>query len=269
MRFVFSNLKKIFFKNDGFALIEVSIALIVLGVLMGVGLPSFLHYLKWQKVRETKERQEEIMYSVSSFVLHYGYVPLPADPHAAAATFGESRLYAESKTDFRGIVPFKTLGLSERYAKDGFGRYLTYIGGSPQKRDPDASHQSSFCASFPLYELRVSERRPCGTLSERPMHMAEKDPTILILMSHGASGYGAYQGVPGQIKKASRGAHSGKDKAHNADGTLHVISAGHSEKKTQSFDDIVRWVTRDNLMAFYAKSPCFRKEEDHVGYMVI
>ncbi|UNM06638.1 MAG: type II secretion system protein [Holosporaceae bacterium] len=48
---IFSTMMRWLKKNDGFALVEVSIALIVMGVVMGVGLPSFLHYLKWQKIK--------------------------------------------------------------------------------------------------------------------------------------------------------------------------------------------------------------------------
>ncbi|HCI48615.1 MAG TPA: hypothetical protein DEZ09_02060, partial [Holosporales bacterium] len=87
--------------EEGFALVEVAIALIVMGVLLGIGLPSFLQYLQWQKIRDTKEKQEKIFYSVASFVLQNGFVPLPADPYEKGENFGMSRPSAQKSEDLR------------------------------------------------------------------------------------------------------------------------------------------------------------------------
>lgn len=261
---------KRFFKNkDGFALVEVSIALIVMGVVMGVGLPSFLHYLKWQKIKETQEKKEKILYSLSSFVLQNGYVPLPAPPEAPAESFGLSRAEITQKSDMRGLVPFKTLGLSEHFAKDGFGRYFTYLGGAPEKADPDVGNKASFCRTLPRHVLRVSERRVDGALSDRPAGAEAHDPTVVILMSHGESGHGAYQGTAGNVRRLRMPQNYGADKYFNSSDKLHLVSRGHSRKKGDMFDDMIVWVTRHNLMAFYAKSPCAAEEGHHVGHVVI
>lgn len=265
MRFVFSALAY-FRKQDGFALVEVTIALIIMGIVMGVGLPSFLQYLKWQRVHETETRQEKILYSLASFVLQNGYLPLPAYSRETWERFGLSRETLNTPQDNRGLVPFKTLGLPERYAKDGFGRYFTYIGGDVGKVDVDASHKASFCTAPSPYTLHVSERLPGGQISDRPWARSQQDPTSVILISHGESGYGAHHGTQGRLQKMGPVGTPGPDKHMNAGDGLHIISRGHSKRPGDEFDDIVRWVTRDNLMAFYGHSPCYREETTHVEY---
>ncbi|OFW69372.1 MAG: hypothetical protein A2977_03305 [Alphaproteobacteria bacterium RIFCSPLOWO2_01_FULL_45_8] len=242
--------------EEGFALVEVAIALIVMGVLLGIGLPSFLQYLQWQKIRDTKEKQEKIFYSVASFVLQNGFVPLPADPYEKGENFGMSRPSAQKSEDLRGLIPFKTLGLPEECARDGFKHYFTYIGGAPQKEQIDVSNQASFCQVFPIHSLEVDERRPNGGFSKRPQNLASQNPIVLIIISHGESGHGAYYGVAGSMKQISRLDQAGADKRHNASSSLRIISRALSRKPQDFFDDMVVWVTRDNLMAFYGKSPC-------------
>ena len=243
-------------KEEGFALVEVAIALIVMGVVLGVGLPSFLHYLEWQKIRDTKEKQEKILYSVASFVLQNGFLPLPADPHEQGEDFGLSRSSIQSSGDLRGLVPFKTLGLPEEYARDGFRRYFTYLGGAQQKEEVDLSNQASFCQTSPFYHLEVDERRPGGGVSKRPAELSVQNPIVLILISHGESGHGAYCGIAGSIRQISKLDQAGSDKRQNASLGLSIISRAPSRKAQDFFDDMVVWVTRDNLMAFYGKMPC-------------
>lgn len=263
MRKLFIRLRR----EEGFALVEVAIALIIMGIVMGVGLPSFLHYLQWQKIRETKEKQEKIFYSVASFVLQNGFLPLSASPHEGGDSFGMSRPSIHNPSDLRGIVPFKTLGLPEDYARDGFNRYFTYIGGSLQKEVVDVSNEASFCQTSPAYLIEVDEHRPHGGYVKRSSEMTDRNPIVLIVLSHGESGYGAYYGVSGNVKQI-RGSHKiGDDKRHNASSSLRIISRVSSKRSEDFFDDMVMWVTRDNLMAFYGKAPCqsYEKPRDY-GY---
>jgi len=259
---------KIFREEKGFALIEIAIALIIMGLILGAGIPSFLHYLKWQKIQQTKEKQEKILYSIAGFVLQNGFVPLPASPYEKGENFGLSRQSLNTPLDMRGLVPFRALGLPESYSKDGFKRYFTYIGGGVQKGGGDLSTHSSFCQARPAYSLEVDERQSSGILSKRTDRLASKSPVVLILMSHGESGYGAYCGSEGDVNR-SRGS---LDKQQNASQDLRVVNRAPSIKPQDFFDDIIVWVTRENLMAFYGKRPCYQQEEtreEGVGHVVI
>jgi type II secretory pathway pseudopilin PulG len=263
---------KIFREEKGFALIEIAIALIVMGLILGARIPSFLHYLRWQKIQETKEKQEKILYSIAGFVLQNGFVPLPASPYEKGKNFGLSRQSLNTPLDMRGLVPFKTLGLPESYSKDGFKRYFTYIGGGVQKERGDLSTHSSFCQMRPPYPLEVDERQSSGILSKRPDRLASKSPVVLILMSHGESGYGAYYGSEGTINRSIKAHRGSLDKQQNASQDLRVVNRATSIKPQDFFDDIIVWVTRENLMAFYGKRPCYQQEEtreEGVGHVVI
>ncbi len=143
------------------------------------------------------------------------------------------------------------------------------MGGAAEKENLALSNKASFCRARPMFSLRVSERRSGGTLSDRPQHAIRHDPTVVVLMSHGESGHGAYHGSVGHVQRLKVPQRYGPDKFYNAANHLHVISRGHSKKKGDVFDDMIVWVTRHNLMAFYGRSPCVREEVHGDGHVFI
>ncbi|MEQ9449750.1 MAG: hypothetical protein RLN70_12735, partial [Rhodospirillaceae bacterium] len=55
-------------------------------------------------------------------------LPCPADPTDTGGTFGTAPAHTGNGCAVnRGIVPFRTLGLSEDSARDGEGNYITYL----------------------------------------------------------------------------------------------------------------------------------------------
>jgi hypothetical protein len=223
-----------------------------MGVVLGFGIPSFLQYLRYQRTHETKDKQEKILQSLGGFVLQNGYLPLPADPFASPENFGVAREAAVNPPDMIGILPFKTLGLPESYAQDGFKRYFTYAGGTPSNHMKDS--QDSFCTAQNFFSLEVFEK--LSSTHTPFLRGSEIDPVVVVLVSHGDNGYGAYYGMPGRLLKLTEVSQKGKDEEENAMSKPSFIQRAFSASKEDYFDDMVVWVTRRNLMALYARSPC-------------
>ncbi|MEI8320697.1 MAG: type II secretion system protein [Alphaproteobacteria bacterium] len=223
-------------KNDeGFLLIEVAIALLIMGIILGFGMPKIFSYLTLQKRKETTERQERIFHSVAAFSIQYGYIPLPADPYALPDQFGWARSRASSEKDLVGLVPYKTLGLPADYSKDGFNHYFTYAGGWPNPGFVTRKIQT-ICQMRLPFPLNISS-------------YAGPDPILLTLISYGEKGRGAYKGSPGHLYRNREGLTAGEKQ--NAAEDLGFID----QAPTPNFDHHVAWVTGRNLMAIYGKVP--------------
>ncbi len=255
------NITSHFYGNDeGFSLLEIAICLVVMGVMLGVGIPSFLQYLRYQRTLETKEKQEKILQSLGAFALQNGYIPLPADPFAQGEDFGVAREAALNPPDMIGILPFKTLGLPESYAQEGFKRYFTYAGGTPETHLRD--ELGSFCTAKNFFAIQIFEKlSPTHVPFQRG---SEEDPVVVTLLSHGENGYGAYYGGGGSLRKLTEVSQKGKDERENASMKLSFVQRAFSSLRQDYFDDMVVWVTRSNLMALYAHSPCVPKKIQEV-----
>ncbi len=243
---------RIYHNDEGFSLTEVALCLVVMGIVLSFGIPSFLQYLRYQRTHETKEKQEKILQSLGGFVLQNGYLPLPSDPFASPENFGVAREAAPNPSDMIGILPFKTLGLPESYAQDGFKRYFTYAGGTPSNHIKDI--QGSFCTAQNFFPIQLFEK--LSSTHTPFLRGSETDPVVVVLVSHGENGYGAYQGTAGNIRKLTEISPKGKDEEQNAASNLSFTQRAFSSLKEDYFDDMVVWVTRSNLMAIYARSPC-------------
>ena len=114
--------------------------LVVVFMLLGASLLGVLsHYVaKQREAREvqTELRLKQVSRVLATYVQRHNRIPCPANPDRAAAIepFGVERnthpvtgAYGWcDDTQYEGILPFRTLGISEEDAKDGWGRFLTY-----------------------------------------------------------------------------------------------------------------------------------------------
>ena len=141
-------------KLDGFSLMETSIAMIIVGLVSVTGFGAIRKWKEQQQVAITQNHQEQILTAVALYGARNGHFPYPADPNASMDTFGLSHVPEGGvPRDQVGIVPYGTLGLPEVVAKDGYGRYFTYVGGSRPARD--------ICATEPVFPISISQRISC------------------------------------------------------------------------------------------------------------
>jgi hypothetical protein len=183
---------------------------------------------------KTHSHQEYVVSALAAFVEKNRRFPCPGEPHKKGELFGlaqENCLMNKA----RGIVPFKTLGIAESYARDGFKRLMTYIV------EPELTKRQ-----INPYEERggaITLKTEEGFPVIPPSKTGDRNPNYLafILMSHGESGIGAYlgEGETGKIKGES-------------------LSAQKIENSHENFmfregsDDILRWESRDQFLKHYA-----------------
>jgi prepilin-type N-terminal cleavage/methylation domain-containing protein len=224
----------------GFTLIEMSFVLIIAGLIMGLSLPLLTTLLQQQKQRQTQTHQEQVLYAIAAFLNQHEYLPAPASPEATAAEQGmaTSKTCQAAGDHCQGLIPYRTLGLMENLAKDGYHHWMTYVtskqltqtnriqdvGAALHERNNAMSDKKAFCdvISGPSsLKLLDAQGLPLLGLEET------KDLWALILISHGPQG--------------------SRDRENTDNGPVITI-AGKSS--------LIKAVTRNNILAMYAHHPC-------------
>jgi len=95
--------------QEGYILIELAIVFLVIGLLITALIPLYQSYQQRDAKAETEERIDFIAKSFSAFLQTRWRLPCPA-----------------AAVDSHGIIPYRTLGIPEQYAKDGYGNFFTY-----------------------------------------------------------------------------------------------------------------------------------------------
>jgi prepilin-type N-terminal cleavage/methylation domain-containing protein len=222
---------------SAFSLLEMAIVISIMGVLLATALPSLMSMRMAHKQQLTETKCDHACYALASFALRAQRLPFPADPTALAEQRG-----IENPALSTGILPYRTLGLSIHDSFDGFSHPMSYTP-SPSLTRQQASSQS-FC------QRQITAGTSFNITNEQNVSVLNmsllKDFVAFVLVSHGPSGAGAFD-QNGQRRPAHH-----PDKIHNSDGNYHFID----RPITADYDDRVRWVTRNNLMALYGKHPC-------------
>lgn len=127
----------------GFNLIEISMALIILGIIIGASLNIYKQHLDQMAAQTTEDRMNMVVKALANYVQTNNRLPCPTDPAANDGTFGFERGApaatisggrppgsCDTAAARNGIVPYQALNIPYETIRDGWGRYLTY-GVSP------------------------------------------------------------------------------------------------------------------------------------------
>jgi type II secretory pathway pseudopilin PulG len=239
-----------------FSLVEISLVLCIIGILSAYAIPAFLNANQIAKVVETDKKLEGIVYALASYAVNNGCLPNAARP----LTHGSNEAKDGAGVDdlLYGIVPYQDLGLQESDVRDGFGHFITYaipVGVQACYKDPVASNRlvvntpglqknPKFCKIDPMRFQRIRVESING--QAKVWAGDPRDFVAFVLISHGKSGGGAFDYQGNRIPTQSR------EKGINAENSVVFIDG----PKSEIFDDRVKWITRNNLMAIYAKTPC-------------
>ncbi len=252
-------------KEDGFILIEVAVALIIFGLILG---PGFIAWRTHNTIRQqqiTRQHQELIFQALGQHLEFNGCLPKPSA--ISSQVWGENTA-SYTGVSKPGIVPYRTLGLPARVAKDGFGHWMTYAVDS-EMTTPGVRFQCHMCTQFLSVASKLDvieggksvqqametnhQRYQAAILSKEnedqekfSLHFKERFNGIaVILVSHGYNGWGAPKApglrnpVPPNATPAAR---------MNADDTLTFATP--DQNLAQSANQcIVAWKTRSQMMA--------------------
>jgi prepilin-type N-terminal cleavage/methylation domain-containing protein len=115
----------------GFTLIEIVVVLFILGVVVAMAAAVTNALTASQRLSTTTTRMAAVDTAIVQFVMQQKRLPCPADG-ALDSTAGSAGVEAvpDATTgcpdETRGVVPWRTLGLSETDATDGWNRRFTY-----------------------------------------------------------------------------------------------------------------------------------------------
>lgn len=112
--------------ESGFSLLELAIVLLILGTIAGFGIPLLTAHMTRMAITKTRAHQDYVVDALAMYVEKHRRLPCPAASHIQGMNFGIAQESCRMEKA-QGIVPFKTLGISESYARDGFKRFMTYV----------------------------------------------------------------------------------------------------------------------------------------------
>jgi prepilin-type N-terminal cleavage/methylation domain-containing protein len=117
-------------KNRGFTLVEIAVVLIIMALLTTGALSMFNSLRLKQRYTDTRANLDKIEIALANFVTVNGRLPCPADGSIAttnSVTGIEQRIPGGcSNSELTGVVPWRTIGLSEDDSMDGWYRRFTY-----------------------------------------------------------------------------------------------------------------------------------------------
>ena len=246
----------------GFSLLELSVVLIVIGLIAGAGITLGSGVMQSASRIKTQERLASIQYALDNYARINGYLPCPFDPKQLpnSASFGlEQRdptnhntctptggmvmVGTSPTTAFIGGLPARSLGLPDSYASDAWGKKLTYAVSSNHVGDASsyADIRTGKAANLSVKEAGTSI------------------PATYVVVSHGPTGVGAYA-TYGTTKSSCPNGTLDTDNCDYSD--LSFTDALYNDGVVTSlfFDDFIVWGTnianRSNATQPAAASSC-------------
>ena len=240
--------------GNGFTLIELTVALVVIGLLVAGAAKAFDIYMKKLRVDTTKARISEIEDALRLYVHENGRYPCPAPIDAArdsaayaqetncagAPAAGVSDVSGHAGRRVRiGAVPARALGIADTVMTDGWRNRFTYAVSVNLAR-PDVPFNNSGGA------ITITDVND-NTVANGAAHFA--------LISHGPDGKGARAEEGGLVGSCTGG--QGKDRENCAynDAVFRISNERSTAPGAGYFDDFGAYaiaVERDQLGAILA-----------------
>jgi len=249
---------------------------------MALVMSGFLAILNVQqtstRISTTQQKQQAIKQALTAYLAKNNFLPCPADPslQPGAVNYGMSQPNTSSPfcngvtttidpfsqpVSHRGVLPFVTLGLTEADAFDGYHQRFTYVVTS------DATKLTSSTVASMRGKLTVHTTAPvqiglptagnqingCSVSSSDTNTC--NNYAVVIVISHGQNGYGAYlpDGTQSSVPVAN------VSEQQNASTSLTNIQYVQSQLTDNAgasggpFDDILLWLKPDDLLSPLAK----------------
>lgn len=175
--------------SSGLILIEVAIAMIIFSLCIGAVLMVMQHSQFAQQSSTTNQHRSIIIQALNRYHQREGYIPCPSKP---IADDGFALEKCQGAYQQIGILPYKTLGLPAKIARDGQGHYFTYAVSEL------ATHvQIDKDTSVTANTLQVLDTfgRQYGSRTHEISY---------VLISHGSKGSGAFTLQPSRKRFPTR-----------------------------------------------------------------
>ncbi|MDD2884620.1 MAG: prepilin-type N-terminal cleavage/methylation domain-containing protein [Dechloromonas sp.] len=206
----------------GFTLIEMSLVLLLFGLLAGGSLSTLYGWQNQLADTRASSQLDNAQEALYGHAISHGRLPCPADGSLSHDQIGAG---LENCTLEHGVLPWRSLGLPET---DPWGQRLSYFAHATFT----APLNNGARAAFTLDSQGNAYVRPSASANSK-----DADSLPAVLVSHGRNGLGGYR------HDGRRSPTNNSDEQENADADLAFVS----QRPSPSFDDQVRWLSSDIL----------------------
>lgn len=224
--------------RQGFTLIELSIVLVILAVLGGMGLQASAYYIERNNVHTTREQMNIIRDALFAYRAEHKRFPCPARPVDSIGATGYGResdctagIVSGSgiilKDGVRiGAVPFRDLNLPEQYGHDRWNQKFIY----------------AITESLAIVSSFGSEKGIIGVYDGHGNSVSSPaDEVAFVLVSTGPNRKGSYTARGGSIGTACAGSTIESENC-NADSRFHDAPFNNGEASGAAYnDDLIVW----------------------------
>lgn len=265
--------------QSGFTLIEMSMVLVIVGLVIMIVFPALTAMRQSHQQGATSSNLASLMKATAAFVQANGCLPCPTPASTLGAGFGRVRGDTGSNVCgacavAEGVAPFASLGLPASTARDGWGRWIT------MRVDPALT--VNFGVVPPTAPCLSSDPAPCVTGQSRkglcqPNLSAVNRIGVLtpagatqqaavVFVSHGANGFGAFYADP--IANNGTNQHpifqgpttacspTGGFERCNANGDAVFVNAQATNDPLAPFDDVLLYMDRNTLVSALGNPAC-------------
>jgi prepilin-type N-terminal cleavage/methylation domain-containing protein len=230
--------------QGGFTLLELTIVLVIVGLLAVGALKAASALRENAGISETSKRLNTLVTALQTFLMKHKRLPCPADPNSKLGK--EERLNGEcdptriitSNTEgvkvFRGAIPGHDL-FSGSKLRDAWDHQFTYAVIAEATQD-NSFTSSAWPAALELWRHKKAEGEPIRG--------------VAVIISHGVNGSDAYL----TTNKRPEELPQGEDEKANLDNDHIFVQADYSTNDDNPFDDQVLFLTEDQIVQPLARA---------------
>jgi prepilin-type N-terminal cleavage/methylation domain-containing protein len=250
----------------GFTLVEMSLVLVVIGLIILTVFPALNAVRASTQTSLTNSNLQSLLRATAVYVQANGCLPCPTPASTVGNGFGRVRgdtnnTACNGCASPEGIPPFASLGIPALVAHDGWGRWIT------MRVDPTLT--GGFTVVVPITGTtgicsNTLHNSVANSVWIQPPSGSTQSAAV-IFVSHGANGYGAY------VASASAGPYNGSRMPFpngtpscsnggyeqcNAGDTTQFVNAPPVTGGNNPFDDVLLYLDRNNLVSLLGNSSC-------------
>ncbi len=257
-------MKKENFKK-AYSLLELSIVIVIISILITGALSVSVGSINNAKIKSTNDRMKEVYKAMGNFLITNRRLPCPAsvlkvktvdsdygtEVGAGSDCSGAGVYQSTGSTNLVfGMVPVRTLGLSNEMAEDAFESKITYI---IHKKFTNAAATTP---NFATLTFATTGFTGVITINEKPSGVTQTitNDTIMVLVSHGANKLGAFNANSASQNTAPTDADEANNHISSPNNTptpkttgannIIISSSGNSD----AFDDLVFFKSRNDFI---------------------
>jgi prepilin-type N-terminal cleavage/methylation domain-containing protein len=235
----------------GFSLVELSIVVLVIGIVLTMGIGAWTANLENQAHAATAQRQAAVKEALSGYLRRNNRLPCP-DTNFTAPDGLENRTTAGDPSTACsaafGILPYVTLGLARDAARDGWGNFFSY---HVSNTNITGLTDGSWSANTDWTRSAWFRPGNTGLITVNDRNGATVTPiatgVVAVVLSHGRNGFGAY--TVGGTRNTLPTAGTDEESNTNANTTYYRRELTTSDAATGGpFDDQVLVLTASDLL---------------------